>query len=98
MPPTQPRVAGQNIRLGNGSVNVFASHSGNEYRTTLEVHGLHLRSLEIGHTLPTGSTPATVLVDGQPAQNAKVQSTNRGVEVTVPVQGDGPHTLVVTTA
>ena len=98
VPPNQPSVAGQNIRLGNGSVDVFAAHSGNQYKTTLEVHGLQLRSLEIGHTLPAGSTPSSVLVDGQPAQNAKVQSTNRGVEVTVPVQGDGPHTLIVTTA
>jgi hypothetical protein len=98
VPDGQPSVAGQNIRLGDGSVDVFAAHSGNQYKTTLEVHGLRLRSLQIGHTLPAGATPASVLVDGQPAQNASVQSTNRGVEVTAPVQGNGPHTLVVTTA
>jgi hypothetical protein len=98
VPDGQPSVAGQNIRLGDGSVDVFAAHSGTEYKTTLEVHGLRLRSLQIGHTLPAGATPASVVVDGQPAQNASVQSTNRGVEVTAPVQGNGPHTLVVTTA
>jgi hypothetical protein len=27
-----------------------------------------------------------------------VRDTNRGVEVTAPVRGDGPHTLVVTVA
>jgi hypothetical protein len=98
VPPNQPSVAGQNIRLGNGSVDVFAAHSGNQYKTTLEVHGLQLRSLAIGHTLPAGSTPASVLLDGRPAQHVAVQTTNRGVEVTMPVQGGGPHTLIVTTA
>src|ERR1700751_4080697 len=72
-PDSQPSVAGQNIRLGEGSLCVFAAHSRNEYKTTLEVHGLHLRSLQIGHTLPAGATPTSVLVDGQPAQNANVQ-------------------------
>ena len=57
-----------------------------------------MRSLQIGHTLPAGSRPASVLLDGRPARNVSVQSTNRGVEVTVPVRGDGPHTLTVTTA
>jgi hypothetical protein len=98
VPPDQPSVAGRNIRLGDGSVDVSATHSGNTYQTTLTVHGLQLRTLEIGHTLPAGSTPATVTVDGHPAQNVTTRDTNRGVEVTVPVQGDGPHTLTVTAA
>jgi hypothetical protein len=98
VPEGQSSVAGQNIRLGDGSVDVFASHTGNQYETRLQVHDLRLRSLEIGHTLPAGSTPASVLFDGQPAHNVDVRQTNRGVEVTVPVQGDGPHTLVVTSA
>jgi hypothetical protein len=98
VPDGQPSVAGRDIRLGGGSIDVFASHAGSQYETRLQVHRLHLRSLEIGHTLPAGSTPASVLVDGQPAQNAEVdvRQTNRGVEVSVPVQGNGPHTLVVT--
>ncbi|MBV8998491.1 MAG: hypothetical protein JO304_05500, partial [Solirubrobacterales bacterium] len=96
VPPDQPSVAGQNIRLGDGSVDVFAAHAGNRYETRLAVHGLRLRSLEIGHTLPVGSTPASVLVDGQPARDVDVRQTNRGVEVTVPVDGRGVHTLVVT--
>jgi hypothetical protein len=98
VPPDEPGVSGQNIRLGDGSVDVFASHTGNQYVTRLAVHGLQLQSLQIGHTLPAGSTPGSVLIDGQPAQDVSVQDTNRGVEVTVPVQGDGPHTLTVTTA
>ncbi len=98
VPDGQPSVAGSNIRLGDGSVDVFASHSGNTYTTRLQTHGLQLRSLEIGHTLPAGSTPATVLLDGHAAQNVSVRQTNRGVEVTAPGSPDGQHTLTVTTA
>ena len=101
VPPDQPSVAGQNIRLGDGSIDVYAAHAANRYETRYEtrllVHGLHLRSLQIGHTLPRGTTPATVLVNGQSVHDATVRTTNRGVEVTVPVHGDGLHTLVVVT-
>jgi hypothetical protein len=100
VPSGQPSVAGSNIRLGmgDGSVDVFASHSGNQYETRLTVHDLPLRSLVIGHALPAGSQPASVVVDGQPAADATTRATNRGVEVIVPVNGDGPHTLLVTTS
>jgi hypothetical protein len=98
VPGDEPSVAGSNIRLGNGSLDVFASRAGNQYTTRLMVHGLRLRSLEIGQTLPRGTTAATVLLDGRPAHNVAARLTNRGVEVTVPVQGSGPHTLTVTAA
>ena len=59
VPHDQPSVAGYDIRLGmgNGSIDVFASHAGNRYETRLHVHDLQLHSLEIGHTLPAGSRP-----------------------------------------
>lgn len=98
VPPGQPSVAGSNIRLGSGSLDVFASHSGSDYTTKMELHGLNLSSVLIGHTLPRGSKPGKVLLDGSTAHGVSVQTTNRGVEVTVPVQGSGPHTLTVTTA
>jgi hypothetical protein len=98
VPDGQPSVAGSNIRLGDGSLHVFASRTGNRYTTELMVDGLDLRSLEIGHTLPRGTTPAAVLLDGRPARHVAVRQTNRGVEVTVPVDGSGPHTLTVTAA
>ena len=98
VPDYEPSVAGSNIRLGNGSLDVFASRAGNHYTTRLMVHGLRLSSLQIGQTLPRGTTPATVLLDGQPAHNVAARLTNRGVEVTVPVQGSGPHTLTMTAA
>ena len=67
VPSDQPSVAGSNIRLGmgNGSIDVFAAHAGNRYTTTLQVNHLDLHSVQIGHTLPAGSTPATVRLDGR---------------------------------
>ena len=97
VPAGQPSVAGSDIRLGHGSLDVFAAHSGGRYTTTIAVHGLTLHSLLIGHTLPAGSLPSSVTVDGHRAAHISETTTNRGLEVTVPVQGDGPHTLVLTT-
>jgi hypothetical protein len=58
---------------------------------------MRLHTLEIGHTLPRGSTPSNVRVDGKSVRNATVTQTNRGVEVTVPVQGrTSMHTLTMT--
>jgi hypothetical protein len=98
VPPGQPSVAGSNIRLGDGSLDVFASHSGRRYTTTMQVHALTLGTTLIGHTLPRGSKPASVLLDGTKAHGVAVRTTNRGVEVTVPTTGNMPHTLTVTTA
>jgi len=97
VPQGQPSVAGSNIRLGAGSADVFASRSGNVYTTKLQLHGLRLKSVEIGHTLPAGSRPRDIRLDGSRVRHATVTQTNRGVEVTVPVGGSGPHTLTMTT-
>jgi hypothetical protein len=64
----------------------------------LTLHRLRLHSVQIGQTLPAGSRPASVRVDGRRAHGVQVRDTNRGVEVTAPVSGGGPHTLVVTAA
>jgi hypothetical protein len=98
VPSGQPSVAGSNIRLGTGggSIDVFAAHSGNRYTTKLTLNRLQLRSVQIGQTLPAGSQPASVTLDGHAVHGAQVRDTNRGVEVTVPVTGGGPHTLQVT--
>ncbi len=98
VPEGQPSVAGSNIRLGSGSVDVFAAHAGARYTTQVRVVGMHLRRLEIGHTLPSGTALGTVLVDGRPAHGVVVRQTNRGVEVSVPVPGGGTHTLTVNAA
>jgi hypothetical protein len=90
-------VAGSNIRLGDGSADVFASRSGNVYTTKLQLHGLRLKTVLIGHTLPAGGQPQNIRLDGSRVRHATVTQTNRGVEVTVPVSGSGPHTLTMTT-
>ena len=98
VPQGQPSVAGSNIRLGDGSADVFASRSGNVYTTKLQLHGLRLKTVQIGHTLPAGSQPQNIRLDGSRVRHATVTQTNRGVEVTVPVGGSGPHTLTMTTS
>ena len=97
VPQGQPSVAGSNIRLGDGSADVFASRSGNAYTTKLQLHGLRLKTVLIGHTLPAGSQPHNIRLDGSRVRHATVTQTNRGAEVTVPVHGSGPHTLTMTT-
>jgi hypothetical protein len=96
VPPGQPNLSGSNIRLGHGAVDVFAAHAGSRYTTTLALHDLRLRSVAIGATLPLEASPSAVTIDGRRADRVTAATTNRGVEITVPVRGPGPHTLVVT--
>jgi hypothetical protein len=96
VPQGQPSVAASNVRLGHGSVDVFASHTGRRYITRLQVRGLRLRTLEIGHTLPLGTRPRMVGVDGHRARRVIVRTTNRGTEVMVRVTGTGVHVLTMT--
>jgi hypothetical protein len=90
-------VQGNDIRLGNGSADVLATHTGNTYSTTLDVTRQLRASIVIGHTLPHGARPATVLLDGHAIHDYQVRETNRGNEVTAPA-GPGRHTLTITTA
>jgi hypothetical protein len=96
VPPGQTTVQGSNIRLGNGSADVRATHSGSTYTTQLSVTPNLNVSVVIGHTLPRGTTPTTVLLDGQAVHDYQVTTTNRGTEVTVPTS-TGQHTLTVMT-
>jgi hypothetical protein len=93
LPPDQSRIAGEAIRLGSGAADVSAERQGTRYRTTVSVGGPVSR-LVIGHTLPAGSTVASVRLDGAPAAHA-TRETNRGLEVTVPTTA-GRHVLEVT--
>jgi hypothetical protein len=100
VPPGQPSVAGSHIRLGMGSgaVDVFASHAGSQYTTRMSTSGLSLNTILIGHTLPHGTRPAVVTLDGRTVHSYMVNDTHRGIEVTVRVGGGGLHTLVITAA
>ncbi|MEA2136060.1 MAG: hypothetical protein QOC68_3969 [Solirubrobacteraceae bacterium] len=98
VPDGQPSVKGENIRLGDGSVDVFASHAGNRYTTTTDTSGAPVTTFRIGHTLPRGSTVGSVELDGRPVAGYESRPTNRGLEVRIAADPRRRHTLVVTTA
>ncbi|HZC39874.1 MAG TPA: hypothetical protein VE343_04310 [Streptosporangiaceae bacterium] len=95
VPQGQTTVRGRDILLGNGSADVLATHTGSTYSTQLDVSPSLRTAVVIGHTLPRGTTPATVMLDGQAVHDYQVRQTNRGTEVTVPA-GTGLHTLTIT--
>jgi hypothetical protein len=96
VPQGQTEVQGRDIRLGNGSADVAASHTGGSYRTEIDTSkGVGADKVVIGHTLPRGTQPATVVLDGKTVDNFEVRETNRGTEVTVPTTS-GHHTLTIT--
>lgn len=63
VPPGSPDIAGDNIRLGNGSVTVAAHASPGMYVTTVRVDAP--AELTIGHTIPLGATVTNVTLDGR---------------------------------
>ncbi len=96
VPSGQPSVAGSNIRLGGGALNEFASHVGSRYTTRVLLTGLRLKSVRVGSTLPAGTVSYRVTLDGRRVRHPSAVQTNRGLEVTAPVRGSGPHTVVIT--
>jgi hypothetical protein len=97
VPAADNPIEGRNIRVGSGALDlVQASRGGGRYTTTVETGSAPVQQLIIGHTLPRGSEPATVLLDGAPV-TPQTRTTNRGVEVTVATSA-GSHTLEVTAA
>lgn len=96
VPAGQPSVAGRDIRLGRGSVDVLATHAGSTYVTQLDASRSIGAEVVIGHTLPRGTVPANVVLDGRAVHDYAVTTTNRGTEVTVATRA-GHHTLTVRT-
>jgi hypothetical protein len=90
-------VQGSNIRLGGGSVDVLAAHDGKRYTTTTDSTDAPIATFRIGHTLPRGSTVASVRLDGV-AVDYTTRPTSGGLEVRVPAGAGRGHTLVVTAA
>ena len=84
VPSGQSSVAGRNIVLGKGSVDVVASHTGSRYTTEIDVQAGGVKNVLIGHTLPRGATIDSVSLDGVPTSQFVTRETNRGIEVTVP--------------
>ncbi|WP_254546247.1 hypothetical protein [Halomarina pelagica] len=98
VPPDEPRVAGENVRLGDGEVAVEATADGDAYRTTVRA-AVDLDELVIGHTLPEDARVDSVALDGRPAPH-RVRETHRGREVLVSIEGEdagGEHVLAVET-
>ena len=96
VPQGQTKVAGEDIRLGHGTAEVKATHTGSVYRTKIEVsHGVDADQVLIGHTLPRGAHPKAVWLDGHSVHNYKITETNRGTELTVATH-EGDHTLTIT--
>jgi hypothetical protein len=81
VPPGSPGLSAENIRLGDGSVDVSADHDGKTYTTS--VSKFVTAKLTIGHTIPRGAEVASVTLNGDPVEDYRVRETNRGKEVLV---------------
>ena len=82
VPDGQASVEGADIRLGGGSADVLAARDGDLYTTTTDTSDAPVATLRIGHTLPRGSTVASVRLDGAAVAHT-ARETNRGLEVRV---------------
>lgn len=92
--PSAAPIAGANIRLGGGRLDlVRAWRNGKRYSTTVRAGHVPARRLVIGHTLPRGASIRSVELDGR-RTGYEVRRTNRGVEVMVATR-PGTHTLEV---
>jgi hypothetical protein len=95
VPEGQPSVQGEDIRLGRGAADVLASRDDKRYTTTTDTSEAPVTTFRIGHTLPRGSTVASVELDGATV-GYESRETNRGLEVWVEADPAVRHTLVVT--
>jgi hypothetical protein len=93
VPQGQSRLAGSNIRLAGGAVDVAASRAGRVYRTGARIR-VGLSRFVIGHTLPRGARVKRVRLDGRRVKY-RTRLTNRGLEVLVRAPASGRHELVV---
>jgi hypothetical protein len=95
VPPGQSSVSGRNIRVGTGSVDVTATHSGSSWTTTVTA-GLAC-TLHVGATLPSGAQISLVTLNGSPAPYT-VRDTNAGrqVFVSTPCSGQTWEVRIVT--
>jgi hypothetical protein len=94
--PSSSPIAGSNIRLGKGALElVRATRDGRRYVTTVDTGSAPVRRLQIGHTLPRDAKVDRVTLDGRKVRWQQ-RTTNRGLEVTTTARR-GRHTLTVTT-
>jgi hypothetical protein len=92
--PSDAPIAGEDIRLGKGELDlVAASRQGRDYRTKVDTGSSGAKELVIGHTLPRGSRVESVWLDGRRVRWDE-DETSRGLEVTVETRR-GEHRLLV---
>ena len=96
LPPQTPDISGENIRLGGGSVAVFAKVEGSAYTTRVEP-AVAPDELVVGHTIPRDAGILSVTLNGAPIEDYRVRNTNRGREVLVNADTIGEQKLVVRT-
>jgi hypothetical protein len=95
VPAGQTMAAGRDIRLGSGSIDVAARHSGSTYVTTVTRQGQV--ALTIGAVLPPTASIASATLDDHRV-TPQLVSTTRGLEASVSVgTGRGTSTLVIET-
>ncbi|MDN3355254.1 hypothetical protein [Actinomadura sp. DC4] len=95
VPPGQPRVAGRNVRLGRGSVDVAAWASPRSLRTevTARVPGA---TLLIGQVLPAGASVRSVTLNGRSVAY-QIRRTARGSEVVTEAGKRGGRSVLAVT-
>ncbi len=81
VPPNQSTVSGTAIRIGAGTIDVTATHSGTSWTTTVTPSQLTC-TLHAGATLPADSTVQSVTLNGAPVAY-QVRDTNSGRQVFV---------------
>jgi hypothetical protein len=82
VPPGQSTVSGTAIRIGAGTVDVTATHSGTTWTTSLTSR-LTCALLHVGATLPAASTVQSVRLNGALTTDYRVRDTNAGRQVLV---------------
>jgi hypothetical protein len=92
--PSGAPIAGRDIRLGDGSIDVAAAKFGSSYLTSVDARRAPVDELTIGHTLKAGASVRSVRLDGRRV-DWDATETNRGLEVTVDAR-PGRHVLEVT--
>jgi hypothetical protein len=93
VPAGQTEIAGSDIRLGSGHLDVTARHAGKVLSVRLDA--AVRATLSIGVVLPAGAKVASVQLDGRSAGAHRI-STARGSELIVTSRSAGKHILTVT--
>ncbi|MFC9689930.1 glycogen debranching protein [Kribbella sp. NPDC056951] len=94
LPAGQTKVAGSNIRLGRGSIDVAARLAGKELRTDLTVHNLKA-DFTVGAVIPVGAKLNNVTLNGR-ATPYQIVTTTRGTEVHVTARGSAALRITLT--